>query len=119
MKVWEIFTSSNFDAWFEKQSDDCKAAIFAKIYLLREYGPNLGRPYADTLKGSKKFRNLKELRVQTEEHVFRIAFVFDPERNGILLTGGDKRGKNEKKFYKDLVSEAEKVYIGYLEKKKE
>jgi hypothetical protein len=30
---------------------------------LREFGPNLGRPRVDTVKGSK-FTNMKEMRVQ-------------------------------------------------------
>jgi hypothetical protein len=77
----------------------------------------LGRPHADTLKGSKKLPNLKELRPKTETHVFRVAYIFDPERKGLLLTGGDKKGKNQKKFYKDLIKQAEQIYAAYLEKK--
>ena len=76
----------------------------------------MGRPHADTLKGSKKLPNLKELRTHTEENVFRIAYIFDPERKGVLLTGGDKKGKKEKKFYKDLIKEAELIYAAYIEK---
>jgi hypothetical protein len=49
--------------------------------------------------------------------VFRIAYIFDPERKGLLLTGGDKKGKNQGKFYKDLISHAEQVYSAYLELK--
>ena len=61
--------------------------------------------------------SLKELRSQSEYHVFRIAYIFDTERKGLLLTGGDKKGKNEKKFYKDMIREAEQIYAAYLEKK--
>ena len=82
-----------------------------------EEGPNLGRPYADTLKGSKKLANLKELRAKTDTHEFRVAYIFDLERKGLLLIGGDKKGKNQKKFYKDLIREAEQIYAAYLEKK--
>ena len=98
MITCEIITSESYDAWFQEQSEDSKTAIFSKVYLLSEYGPNLGRPHADTLKGSKKIRNLKELRPQTEDHVFRVAYIFDTERKGLLLTGGDKKGKKEKNF---------------------
>ena len=96
---------------------DNQAVILGKVYLLEEYGPILGRPNADTLKGSKKIANLKELRAKTDENLFRIAYVFDTERKGVLLTGGDKKGKNQKKFYKDLIKEAEHVYEKYLDKK--
>jgi hypothetical protein len=35
----------------------------------------------------------------------------------LLLIGGDKKGKNQKKFYKDLIREAEQIYAAYLEKR--
>jgi len=117
MSVWEIFTSEDYDAWFQEQTEDDKTTIFGKVYLLSEYGPHLGRPHADTLKGSKKLANLKELRAQTDAHMFRVAYIFDPERKGLLLIGGDKKGKKQRKFYKDLIREAEQIYVAYLEKK--
>ena len=117
MSTWEIITSESFDNWFQEQTEDDKALIRSKAYLLGEYGPNLGRPHADTLKGSKKLANLKELRAKTDTHVFRVAYVFDPERKGLLLIGGDKKGKNQKRFYKDLIREAEQIYAAYQEKK--
>jgi hypothetical protein len=119
MSDWEVITSESYDAWFEEQDEDDKVVIRSKVYLLGEYGPNLGRPHADTLKGSKKLSNLKELRPKTEAHVFRVAYIFDPERKGLLLTGGDKKGKNQKKFYKDLIKQAEQIYAAYLKKKAE
>ena len=70
------------------------------------------RPHADTLKGSN-LSNLKELRAQTENHVLRVAFIFDEERKAVLLIGGDKKGKNEKQFYRDLIKQAEKIYQLY------
>ena len=117
VKAWDIITSTNYDVWLDEQTEDSKRSIFRKVYLLSEHGPNLGRPHADTLKGSKKLKNLKELRTQTENHLFRIAYIFDPERKALLLIGGDKKGKSEKKFYKDLIREAEQIYAAYLEKK--
>jgi len=98
VSVWEIVTSESYDTWFQKQTEDDKVIIRSRAYLLGEYGPNLMRPYADKLKGSKKLVNLKELRAKTDAHVFRIAYIFDPERKGVLLIGGDKKGKNQKKF---------------------
>ena len=56
-----------------------------------------------------EIKNLKELRIKTNEHLFRIAFYFDIKRNGILLTGADKKGKDEKLFYQDLIKESMKL----------
>jgi len=66
-------------------------------------GPMLGRPYVDQIKGSK-YNNLKELRTQISGHVYRSLFAFDPERKAIILSGGDKNGKNQSKFYKQLIA---------------
>jgi len=61
VKAWDIITSDAYDAWFQEQTEDDKIVIRSRAFLLSECGPNLGRPYADTLKGSKKLKNLKKL----------------------------------------------------------
>jgi len=113
--AWEVDTTDEYDAWFMKQGENGQASIQAKVETLKIYGPHLPRPYADTLKGSK-LKNLKELRSQTEAHVFRVAYLFDEERKAVLLIGGDKQGKNEKRFYKSLIKQAEKIYQQYRNK---
>ncbi|MFA6937962.1 MAG: type II toxin-antitoxin system RelE/ParE family toxin [Treponema sp.] len=107
--MWKVDSSNEYDSWFESLHNDEKEAILERVILLSEFGPNLPRPYADVLHGSKKCKNHKELRNQTTESVLRVSYYFDPKRNAFLITGGDKKGKNEKKFYKDLVSESEKI----------
>ncbi|GHT64015.1 hypothetical protein FACS1894110_02870 [Spirochaetia bacterium] len=49
--------------------------------------------------------------------MLRVAYLFDPEQKALLLIGGDKKGKNEKRFYKSLIKQAEQIYNLYLEKK--
>jgi hypothetical protein len=111
--AWEVDTTEEYDAWFLKQGEDGQASIQTRVESLKVYGPHLPRPYADTLKGSR-LSNLKELRTQTTDHVFRVAFLFDEERKAVLLIGGDKKGKNEKRFYQNLIKQAEKIYQKYL-----
>ena len=106
--VWNISSSDEYDAWFDTLDEESKEAVFERVLLLRQFGPNLPRPYSDTLHGSK-CKNLKELRNKTEKHILRVAYYFDAQRNAFLLTGGDKKGKNQKKFYKDLVAESEAI----------
>ena len=107
--MWNVDSSKEYDAWFETLEEDCQIAVLERVLLLRQFGPQLPRPYADTLKGSKKYKNLKELRNQTSRHVLRVSYYFDSGRNGFLLTGGDKKGKDQEKFYKDLVAESEVI----------
>lgn len=106
--MWSVDSSDEYDLWFSSLDEESKEAVLERVLLLQEFGPQLPRPYADTLSGSK-YKNLKELRNQTEKHILRVAYYFDAERNGFLLTGGDKKGKNQKKFYKDLIAESEMI----------
>ena len=107
--MWLVSSSSEYDEWFSSLDEQSKEAVLVKVYLLQEFGPQLGRSYVDTLKGTENKRNLKELRCQSPEHVLRIAFYFDPKRNAFLLIGGDKKGKNEDRFYRDLICKAETI----------
>jgi hypothetical protein len=108
--MWNVYATEELLKWFSPLSEYDKEEINFKVYLLEEFGPNLGRPHADTLKGAK-IKNLKELRIKTHEHLFRIAYFFDDKRKGILLTAGDKKGKDERLFYKDLIKNA----VGLIE----
>ncbi len=67
----------------------------------------------DTLKGSN-FKNLKELRIDSISGVWRVAFIFDKKRKAILLVAGNKSGKDQKLFYKRLISIAENRIARYL-----
>jgi hypothetical protein len=111
--VWKVATSEEFDTWFTSLMEEAQAEIIAKVELLKLLGPQLGRPHADTLKGSKH-ANMKELRANTSDSVMRIAFAFDPDRAAILLVGGDKSGVNQKRFYKQLIARADQLYDAHL-----
>ena len=39
----------------------------------------------------------------------RVSYYFDSARKAFLLTGGDKKGKDQDKFYKDLIAESEVI----------
>lgn len=88
--------------------------------LLREFGPQLGRPHVDTMKASK-FSNMKELRSRHAGHQYRTLFAFDPKQCAILLIGGDKVGQDEGRFYKMLIKPADAIYdrhLAYIAKRK-
>jgi len=66
-------------------------------------GPALGRPLDDTIKGSA-LPNLKELRsASTGASEVRLLFVFDPQRQAVILVGGDKAG-NWRGWYREGVT---------------
>jgi hypothetical protein len=112
-KQWEIiFHGKLFDeygTWSEVVQD----AVLSVLGKLRRFGPSLGRPSVDTLKGSD-YPNMKELRVDAEDGVWRIAFAFDPKRRAILLAGGNKTGISKDRFYSILIRTADARYSGHL-----
>jgi len=60
------------------------------------------------------YANIKELRFDAADGVWRAAIALDPERKAVILVAGDKSGKNEKKFYKKLINTADKRYKAHL-----
>ena len=90
----------------------CRAEIRGRgVALLQQDGPTLGRPHADTIKGSR-YVNMKELRVQHEGRPYRVLFAFDPRRTGMLLIGGDKTGNG--RWYEEFVPKADAIYTEHL-----
>ena len=111
--MWKIISTDEYDRWLDGLSHEAVSEIIAVVSLLRLYGPQLSRPHADTLNGSR-FPNMKELRVRTASAQIRIAFAFDPDRQAVA---GDKRGVNQKRFYRQLIARADKLYSAHLQKR--
>jgi hypothetical protein len=104
--IWTVLFHDTFDAEFQSLDESLQDELLAHANLLGEFGPNLGRPTIDGLKGSRH-ANMKELRVGWENGVWRIAFAFDPKRQAILLVGGDKGSADQRRFYKRLIAVAD------------
>ena len=108
-----VAVEPEFDAFPEEVQD----AILARAALLEREGPQLGRPHADTLRGSR-YANMKELRCHAGGGVWRIAFAFDPDRKAILLAAGDKSGGSERRFYRQLIEKADQRFDRHLAAKR-
>ena len=111
--VWNVLFHNDFDTEFEGWAEDLQDELLAHVQLLAEFGPHLGRPTVDTLKGSRHV-NMKELRFSWSGQVWRVAFAFDPRRQAILLVGGDKGGADQRRFYKRLLAVADVRYDDHL-----
>jgi hypothetical protein len=55
---------------------------------------------------------MRELRVQHQGQPCRILYAFDPERNAVLLIGGDKTGNEP--CYETFVPLADRLYEQHL-----
>jgi len=91
--------------------------LCAVLPLLETNGQILALPHADTLKASE-YVNMKELRFSAVGQPWRAAFAFDPARRAIVLVAGSKSGMNEDRFYKWLISIADRRYRLHLEELK-
>jgi hypothetical protein len=114
---WEVRFHEDFDPEFDALPGDVQSELLALALLLEQFGPQLGRPRVDTLKGSRH-ANMKEVRFDAADGVWRVAFAFDPKRNAVLLVAGNKSGGGEKRFYRQLIAKADERFDEHLSRTK-
>jgi len=110
--------ASEFLEWFSDLDQTSQEAILSRVYLLKELGPTLGRPYVEAVKGSQ-LKKMKELRAQCRNQVYRVFFVFGQQRNAVLLIGDNKKGRKDREFYQKTIPVAESIYQHYRKKLEE
>lgn len=110
MSNWDVFLLNEVEDWYFTLEEDSMAAVTGAIDLLELEGPTLGRPIVDKVAGSS-FHNMKELRPAGTS--IRILFIFDPDRQAILLLGGDKAG-SWRRWYDRNIPIAEQRYRNWL-----
>ena len=113
--TWNIDFHPDFYLEFVELPTDVRLELLAKVALLEIFGSNLKRPHVDTLNGSS-YPNMKEIRFQADDGVWRVAFAFDPRRCAILLVAGDKSGGSEKRFYRQLIEIADSRFQTHIMK---
>lgn len=115
--TWQIVIVDEVRDWLHelRRTDrDTLHQVSAALNNLEAYGPGLGRPLVDTIKGSS-LRNLKELRPGSSgASEVRMLFIFDPARSAVILVAGDKAG-NWTGWYRDAIPLAEERYRKHLE----
>lgn len=110
---WTVEIGDEFEPELDALPEYVRLEILAHSRLLKRFGPQLGRPRVDTLNHSRH-ANMKELRLDAADGVWRVAFAFDPKRKAILLVAGDKSGVSEVRFYKQLIAKADKRFGAHL-----
>jgi hypothetical protein len=110
--AWLVYFHDEFE--LEEFPQEIQEELLARLKVVSEFGPQLGRPNVDTLKGSS-FPNMKELRF-LKDGLWRFAFAFDSLQQAIVLVGGDKEGKNQTRFYNNLIKVADARFSDHLRK---
>jgi len=112
---WEILLLDPVNDWFLALCKDDPLTADKVEEALDELalcGPQLGRPLVDRIHGSK-IHNLKELRPRVPGTAeVRLFFVFDAEREAIVLVAGDKAGR-WRTWYAEAIPLAEERYAAY------
>lgn len=112
MSYWSVITEY-VEPWLDSLDDDTFQQVLAAIELLRQEGPQLGRPFVDSVRASQ-LHNLKELRTEsTGRSEIRILFIFDSKRKAVLLVGGDK-SQEWSKWYRRSIDQAKKIYSQHV-----
>ena len=112
--AWAVEFHDAFANEFRDWRHDVQKAAATSIATLELVGPMLGRPHADTLKGSRH-KNMKELRFSMGDGEWRIAYAFDPRRRVILLVGASKSGVASDRFYRRLITTADNRFADHLD----
>ena len=108
--AWELEVTDAFTTWYNSLDDEDVRPVNLAVEVLEQHGPGLGRPFADTIQGSRH-ANMKELRPRGAH--LRILFAFDPRRAGILLIGGDKT-REWGAWYTRMIPIADALYDEHL-----
>lgn len=118
--MWEVVLLGPVEEWFLDlcESDPVTAnRVMEAIDHLAEAGPGLGRPMVDRIHGSR-LHNLKELRPgSTGRSEIRLLFVFDVEREAVILVAGDKAGQWNR-WYRENIPIAEQRFEQHLVERK-
>ena len=109
---WTVLFHPEFDAEFGELPEAIQDELLQRLRVLAEFGPALGRPNVDTVGGSS-FPNMKELRFRLDG-LWRFVFAFDPQRQAIVLVGGNKVGARQSAFYKELIRIADERFAAHM-----
>jgi hypothetical protein len=105
----EVVTTDEWKAWYEGLDAQADDAVTASVDALATFGVELGHPRTSAIKGSKVA--LRELRIKAGGRPLRTFYIFDVERQAVLLIGGDKTG--DEKFYERMIPLAEAIWSQY------
>lgn len=108
--AWEVEYTDQFERWWRTLTIEEQDRVDMGVMMIATEGPALGRPWVDSLAGSKH-SNMKELRPRGGH--LRVLFAFDPRRAAILLLGGDKTGQWSA-WYQSAIPAADQLYDDHL-----
>ena len=89
--VADVLYTDEFETWWNGLSTEEQDSIDRVVRMLMTEGPTLRFPYSSGIEGSAH-SHMRELRIQPAGRPYRVLYAFDPNRDAVLLIGGDKTG---------------------------
>ena len=108
--VTTVLALQAYRDWFYGLSNQEAAAVQNVVHKLEIDGLQLGMPHSSAIKGAR--HALRELRPKQGRSPLRVLYAYDPERQIILILGGDK-GADER-WYGRAVPKADDLFDAYL-----
>ncbi len=71
LMLWQVVLCDEFTKEAAELEPGLRVELFAELNVIEQFGPSLGRPKVDTLKGSR-YANMKELRFTYQRQPFAI-----------------------------------------------
>ena len=96
--------------WFDSLTDQEASAVQKVVHKLELEGLNLRAPHCSAIKGAR--HALRELRPKQGRSPLRVLYAYDPERQAILILGGDKSG--DERWYERAAPKADDLFDAYL-----
>jgi hypothetical protein len=107
----EIIYTDEFGEWFKGLDKEDQERVFSVVDKLEVMGLALKEPHSKPLHGTTYA--IRELRAAGGRNAIRIFYAYDPERNAVLILGGDKTGNP--RFYDEMLPRVEAIWKQYLE----
>jgi len=106
-----VLFADEFKQWWHGLSIEEQESVTHSVDLLARFGIDLKYPHSSGISNSR-YPHMRELRIQHQGRPYRILYAFDPQRNAMLLIGGDKTGND--RWYEESVPLADRLYEQHL-----
>lgn len=105
-----VIITDEWEAWYDALDDQASEAVYEDVELLRREGVLLRFPHTSRVRGSRYA--MRELRTQAGGRPLRSFYMFDRNRQAVVLLGGDKTGND--RFYEEMTPQADRRWEQYL-----
>ena len=106
-----VLFTQEFEQWWNSLSIEEQESVTHSVDLLARFGIDLKSPHSCGISNSR-YPHMRELRIQHLGRPYRVLYAFDPQRNAVLLIGGDKTGND--RWYETFVPVADRLYEQHL-----